>query len=134
MAQRRRSMNNSPLVSIVIATKNEEKNIKRIILDLQKQSYKNIEVIHVDNNSTDKTIEVSQELLDKKYIYNLAEQKNLDGVVNYRGCQVNFGVKKSKGDIVFFPDADMTFDKELIEEAVTLLENKFICELFGQCC
>jgi glycosyltransferase involved in cell wall biosynthesis len=118
-------MNTQPLVSVVLATRNEEKNIKRILLDLQKQTYKNIEIIHIDNNSSDKTREISQEILGNDNVYNLSEHKSLHDVMNYRGCQVNFGVEKSKGDIIFFPDADMTFNKELIKEAVNLLKNQY---------
>ena len=44
----------------------EENNIKRIILDLQKQTYQNIEIIHVDNNSTDNSKKILFEFKDKR--------------------------------------------------------------------
>ncbi|MBM3283586.1 glycosyltransferase [Candidatus Gottesmanbacteria bacterium] len=46
---------NFPLVSIVIPTLNEEKNIGRCLESILDQTYKNIEIIVVDNNSKDKT-------------------------------------------------------------------------------
>ncbi|RKZ38887.1 MAG: hypothetical protein DRQ49_13050 [Gammaproteobacteria bacterium] len=40
---------NTPLVSIIITTKNEAKNIENCLLSIQEQSYSNIETIVVDN-------------------------------------------------------------------------------------
>ena len=45
-----------PLVSIVITTKNEEHNIENCLLSIKEQTYSNIEIILVDNNSNDKNI------------------------------------------------------------------------------
>ena len=47
----------NPLVSIIIRTKNEEKWITLCLDALNKQSYKNFEIIIVDNYSNDKTIQ-----------------------------------------------------------------------------
>lgn len=43
-------------VTVIIPTKNEEKNITSCLKNLQKQTYKNLEVIVVDNQSTDDTL------------------------------------------------------------------------------
>lgn len=55
-------MNAKPLVSILIPTYNREKFIKECILSAINQSYKNIEIIIVDNNSSDKTSAICKEL------------------------------------------------------------------------
>lgn len=109
----------NPLVSIIIATKNEEKNIENCIKSIREQTYKNIEIIVVDNNSSDKTKEIAGKLVDK--IYDISKEVNLSKIKNFRGAQVNFGVSKCKGEIIFFPDADMTFSNDLCENAVSLL-------------
>jgi glycosyltransferase involved in cell wall biosynthesis len=44
---------NNPLVSVVITTKNEEKNIENCLRSINVQGYNNIEIIVVDNNSDD---------------------------------------------------------------------------------
>lgn len=49
-----------PLVSIVIATKNEEKNIGNCLRSIRAQSLKNIELIVVDNFSEDMTVEITK--------------------------------------------------------------------------
>lgn len=51
-----------PFVSIVITTKNEEKNIDNCLKSILNQSYKNIEIIVVDNYSTNKTKEIVKKL------------------------------------------------------------------------
>lgn len=109
------------LVSVVIATRNEEKNIGNCLESIENQSYKNIETIVVDSNSQDKTRGIAERHSDK--VYNLIEHAKRDEFKNYRGAQLNLGVEKSKGKIIFFPDADMTFDKNLIAEAVEKMEN-----------
>lgn len=116
---------NQPTISVVVATKNEERNIERIISSIKKQKYiaKNVEIIFVDNGSTDRTIEILKN--QKAKFYELQKETNLKGVKNFRGAQVNFGVKKSKGEIIFFPDADMSFHPALFSEAAKLLSKSF---------
>ncbi|MFA5406128.1 MAG: glycosyltransferase [Candidatus Nanoarchaeia archaeon] len=108
---------NQPKVSVIVATKNEERNIGVCLKSLMEQSYKNIEIIVVDNGSSDRTCQIAGRYA-RVYVLN---KKNK--VKNFRGAQVNLGVKKSKGGIIFFPDADMTFDKDLIKEAVVELNH-----------
>lgn len=106
----------NPLVSVVVATKNEERNIANCLKSIKNQSYKNIELILVDNDSSDKTRLIAKHYTNK--IYNLKDEVNLKSIKNFRGAQINFGVSISKGNLIFFPDADMTFDKDLIKEFV----------------
>lgn len=110
----------NPLVSVIITTKNEEKNIENCIKSILEQSYQNIEIIVVDNFSSDRTKEIALKYTDK--VYDLSKEIDLTSIKNYRGAQLNFGVSKANGEIIFFPDADMTFDKDLITEAVEKLK------------
>ena len=50
--------NKKKLVSIIIRTKNEEKWLEDCILSIYQQSYKNFEIVIVDNNSSDRTIDI----------------------------------------------------------------------------
>lgn len=111
---------NLPLVSAIIPTLNEEKNIGRCLESIRKQTYpeERIEVIVVDNDSYDRTKEIARLYTDRVYcLPKLGRKVNS----NFRGAQLNFGVRKAKGEIIFFPDADMTFDKDLLFNAVSLI-------------
>ncbi|MBM3283585.1 glycosyltransferase, partial [Candidatus Gottesmanbacteria bacterium] len=118
-------MSDLPQVSVIIPTLNEEKNIRRCLISIiENQTYlKNkIEIIIIDNGSTDRTIELAREYADR--VFNLSNYVSLKRIVNYRGAQLNLGVKKARGKIIFFPDADMTFAKSLIAEATDLIFNR----------
>lgn len=103
-----------PFISVIIATKNEGKHIAQIFESLARQSYRHFEVILVDSDSTDGTVQIARKFGARVYVLRSAMFPK--GTKNFRGVQVNYGVKKSKGEIIFFPDADMTFDPELLEE------------------
>jgi len=113
-------MNNKPLVSVIITTKNEEKHIGNCIESVRNQTYDNIEIIVVDNDSEDDTKKIAKEFGVKLYTLPKKIKKEIK---NFRGAQVNYGVSKSKGSIIFFPDADMTFDENLINEAVKMMKD-----------
>ena len=103
----------SPLVSVVITTKNEEKNIGNCLISIKEQAYKNIEIIVVDNNSSDKTKELSLQYTDKVY------DKGPE-----RSAQRNYGmIDKSNGKYVMFVDADMILAPYLIDSCVEHMQN-----------
>lgn len=101
--------NDQPLISVIITTKNEEKNIENCIRSIIDQTYPKdkIEVIVVDNNSTDRTAEIAKRYIDK--IFNKGPE---------RSVQRNYGVKKSSGNYFLYLDADMILDKNVIVECV----------------
>ncbi len=101
------------IVSIVIPIYNEEEVIKDCLESLQKQSYKDLEIILVDDGSTDSTLKIIENCKLKIVNLELLRQQ-------HRGPGVarNLGVSKAKGDILVFVDADMTFDKNFIRDLV----------------
>lgn len=112
-------MDRYQLVSVIITTKNEEKVIARLIQSIKKQTFKNIEIILVDNNSSDKTIEIVKKMGVKVYTFGPE-----------RSTQRNFGAKKAKGNYLIFLDADMELSKNVIKECVEIcLKNDLIAVL-----
>lgn len=101
---------NKPLVSVIITTKNEERHIENCLKSIKNQSYKNIEIILVDNNSDDKTKSIS--LKYTKNVFNKGPE---------RSVQRNFGVEKAKGEFILYLDADMILTKEVIKECVEIV-------------
>src|SRR4030042_5222803 len=55
-----------PLVSVLIPARNEEKNIRRILNSMIKQDYPNLEILVLDDNSTDNTSQIVQELAQQE--------------------------------------------------------------------
>jgi glycosyltransferase involved in cell wall biosynthesis len=108
----------NPLVSVVIASKNNERIIEECLKSVSNQTYprEDIEIIVVDNNSTDKTKEIS-----KRYT-NLIFDHGPE-----RSVQRNFGAEKAKGKYLLFLDADFILQEPLVEECVNLMEkNDFV--------
>lgn len=105
-----------PLVSIIIPTQNEEGNIENCLISIQKQTYPQeyIEIIVVDKNSNDKTKEIA-----KKYTDNIFN----NGDKTERSAQRNFGAQKAKGKYYLYLDADMSLNKNVIQEAVEKMES-----------
>ena len=84
-------MNNKDLVSIIIRTKNEERWISYCLKSILKQSYDNFEIIIVDNNSLDKTIQKAKDYKIKKII----------NIKNFLpGKSLNEGIKKANGELI----------------------------------
>ncbi len=108
-----------PLVSVIIPTYNEEKDIGNCIKSLNSQSFKNIEIIVVDDGSTDKTREIV-----KKF----SKVKLITGEHKGPGYSRNIGSKKAKGQILIFIDSDMEFDKDYIKNLINpiIMDKKVI--------
>jgi glycosyltransferase involved in cell wall biosynthesis len=100
------------LVSIIIPTFNSEENIKRCLETIKKQDYKNIEVIIVDQYSSDKTVEIGNKygvnvyLLEKPPFYTPPTKSR------------NFGASKAKGEYILHLDSDMELQKDTISKCV----------------
>ncbi len=93
------------MISVIVTTRNEEKNIKRLLISLKKQSFKDFEIIVVDNHSQDKTFAIAKKFTSKVY---LAGPE--------RSAQRNFGLKKARGNYILFLDADMELEKDVLEQ------------------
>ncbi len=106
-------IDSTPLVSIIIPTKNSAETIELCLKSIKAQTYPNIETIAVDNYSSDQTIKIA-----KQY-----------GVAVYlkgpeRCTQVNFGVAKAKGKYAYRVDSDFVLEPHVVEEAVDCCENQ----------
>ena len=113
------STKNSPLVSIVITTRNEEKNIEKCLVSVRSQTYGNIELIVVDNFSEDKTCEVAKSYTPKVY-----------SMGNERSSQRNFGAKLARGKYLVYLDADMILSPSLIQRCVVKAEKENLEALY----
>ncbi|MGD1919378.1 MAG: glycosyltransferase family 2 protein [Pleurocapsa sp.] len=96
------SISQQPLVSVVIPTYNRGDLILRAINSVCSQSYKNWEIIVVDDNSQDNTAEVVQEIIDRdRPIRYYRHSTNLGG-----STARNTGIKQARGEYIAFLDSD----------------------------
>lgn len=98
-------------VSVIITTKNEEEHLENLLKSLQKQSYKNVECIVVDNNSNDRTKKIAGKYTSR--VFNFGPE---------RSAQRNYGAKKARGSYLLFLDADMKLERRVIESCVETIE------------
>lgn len=101
-------------VSVIIPTYNEEKVIKNCLESLGQQTFNDMEVVIVDDGSTDKTLEIVQRIVTCRIL----QQKHLGP-----GIARNLGAKHAKGEMLVFVDADMTFDKNFIGNLIKPIIN-----------
>lgn len=94
-------------VSAIITTKNSAKTLEKLLKSLKNQTYKSLEIIVVDNNSSDKTVEIA-----KRYT------KNVYRKGPERSAQRNLGAEKSTGRYLLFLDSDMELTKRVVEDCV----------------
>ncbi|EGT3617650.1 glycosyltransferase, partial [Clostridium perfringens] len=104
-------------VSIIIAAYNVEKYINRCIDSCLSQNYDDLEIIVVNDGSTDNTEEILDKILDERV---KVINKNNEGVSKAR--EVGFNI--STGDYVLFVDADDWLDKNLLLETKQYLETE----------
>ena len=91
----------SALVSVIVPAYNVERFLPRCIESLLKQSYSNLEIIIVDDGSTDKTGDIAEGYAEK-YDHIRCIHKENGGLSDAR----NMGLKYSKGEYVVFFDSD----------------------------
>ncbi len=110
-------------VSVIIPTYKRSDNLIRAIKSVLNQTYKNIEIIVVDDNDEGSTFRKENEkrlksLVDTNKIIYLKHKKNKNGA-----AARNTGIKKSSGSYITFLDDDDYFLEDRIEKLVYLLDN-----------
>jgi hyaluronan synthase len=114
-------VSNGPLISIVVPAKNEEKNIRNCVQSCLNQTYKNKEIIVVNDGSTDKTGEVLDEMRKENRTSNLRILHLSKSVGKKRAVEAASEI--ARGEIYAFMDSDcdMTFDA--VEKAAKIFHN-----------
>ena len=102
-------------LSVVIITLNEEKNIGNILNDLVAQQYKNFEVLVVDSNSNDNTVNIANSYQDRLDLRTI--------VMSQRGHSLgrNTGAENAKYERIVFFDADVRIAPDFLGNALNAL-------------
>lgn len=112
-------MGNNPLVSIVMPVYNAQEYLSEALDSLYHQSYRNLEIICVDDGSTDQSLDILKEYAkyDKRFRY--IQQQN-----QFAGVARNNGLKHVTGKYVMFLDSDDVFERNMIRDLVKIAELK----------
>ena len=110
-----------PLVSVITPCLNGEKYIDRYFACILEQTWQNIEMIFVDDGSTDRTEEKAlsykDALEEKGYSFSFIHQDHAG-----QAAALNKGLAVFKGDYLFWPDVDDHFSQDYIQRLVEHLE------------
>ena len=113
-------MQKNPLVSVLIANYNNSPYIQHCINSLNSQTYRNLEMIFFDDNSSDNSIDIIKQFSNVKVIENKIQTKF--GSLNQLNA-FKEAVKISEGDLIFLLDSDDYFKVEKIEKVVDYFNN-----------
>lgn len=105
---------NNPLVSIIIPVYNVESYLVRCLKSVLNQSYKNIEVLAINDGSTDNSLLILEEMKVKDERLKIINKKN-GGQASAR----NLGLQLAKGEYIAFVDSDDYLALEMVEKCVS---------------
>lgn len=108
-------------VSIIVPVYNKEKFLDKLLKSLLDQSYKNIEILLIDDGSKDNSLKICKSYKDERI---KVIHKENGGVSSAR----NIGLEIAKGDYIAFVDADDYIEKDYIKKLVTNIKKYDICE------
>ncbi|MDA5557674.1 glycosyltransferase [Shimia sp. MMG029] len=109
----------SPKLTIVIISLNEEKSLPLLIRDLAAQSWSDFEIIHVDSNSDDNTLHLSETARVNFKDYRIVTMQR-------RGVSLgrNTGALHARGERLLFLDSDTRLASDFLENAMTELQDR----------
>jgi glycosyltransferase involved in cell wall biosynthesis len=107
----------NPLVSIIIPTYNRGNFLYETVRSVLEQTYLNLELIIVDNHSTDNTDRIIKEFNESRIKY----FKNHNyGIISVNR---NFGIRCAQGDYVYFCDSDDLWEKDKLSTQLKFMES-----------
>lgn len=97
------------LISVIVPVFNVEEYLPRCLSSIESQTYSNLEIILVDDGSTDRSGHLCDDFAAKEPRAKVIHQKNQG-----QGAARNAGQDASSGDYLFFPDADDYFHRDIL--------------------
>lgn len=105
-------------VSVIIPNYNGEKYLEKCINSVLNQNYNNLEIIIIDDGSTDKSLQVIQNIIDanNNHEFKLIKQNNLNAAIAR-----NEGIKMATGRYLLFLDSDDVLEDKMLEESINII-------------
>lgn len=109
-------MNNTPLISVIVPVYNVENYLPDCITSIKNQTYKNIEVLLIDDGSTDSSGMICEKATQDDKRFKIFHKEN-GGISDAR----NYGINKANGSWITFIDSDDYISKDYIEYLLNLV-------------
>ncbi|MFA7288579.1 MAG: glycosyltransferase family 2 protein [Melioribacteraceae bacterium] len=113
---------NSKLVSVLIPARNEENNIKKVLDSLLSQTYKELKITVLNDNSTDRTKEIVEEYTNRHSNINLIEGEALPQGWLGKNWACHQLSKNTKGGFLLFIDADVELKENAIDAVMVQMD------------
>jgi len=112
--------NHTPSISVIIAARNEEKNIGSLLNDLMKQDYpsEKIEIVVVDDCSDDNTRGIVEDFIAHDERIHLTDTQHSQSPYSHKKRAVHEGILSSSGEIIMVTDADCRVQKSWVRNMV----------------
>lgn len=104
-------MKKNAVISVILPIHNSERYIEETLKSVGAQTFSDIEIICVNDGSTDNTERIIRSFMEKEERITLINQRN-----QYAGVARNNGMKVARGKYMVFWDADDCFEPELLEQ------------------
>ena len=105
-------------ISVIVPVYNAEAYLDKCIESLIRQSYDNLEIILIDDKSTDKSLKICYEWRERDERISVFEHSNNKGQASAR----NLGLEKASGKYITFVDSDDWIEEKLIEKLYNKLK------------
>jgi glycosyltransferase involved in cell wall biosynthesis len=108
-----------PLASIVIAGRNEERNIREALQSVLAQDYPDLEIVFVDDRSTDRTGDVVRDLAASDPRLRLVDIRELPPHWLGKNHALHVGASAARGEWILFTDADVVLEPTTLRRAIS---------------
>lgn len=105
------------IVSIIVPVYNAEKYLKKCVDSILSQTFRNFELILVDDGSTDNSLNLCNNYKKKDHRIEVVHKKN-GGPCSAR----NFGLEIAKGKYIYFVDSDDYIERKLLEKTIKIMD------------
>lgn len=119
-----------PLITIITAVYNQEEHITRCVESAKKQSYKNWEMIIIDDCSTDRSLSLIKYLAKNDKRISVVRHRKNYGIKNLH-LTYNEGIKMSRGELIAFLESDDFWPQDKLSRQISSFDNDKVILSYG---
>jgi chlorobactene glucosyltransferase len=120
-ARRHSPATSYPMVSVLVPARNEQRSIAGCVQSLLEQDYRNFEVIVLDDQSSDGTRAILEQLSPSNPRLRLLDGKPVPGEISGKNWACVQLSREAKGDLLLFTDADTTHYEQMLSSVVSTM-------------